>query len=95
MARSYQVTVGPNKTLLADKTKGGGPVVSVSNPSGAATNVYIGGDENEIVSGATITSVTGYSIVAGGSQTFILQGQEALYGTTNTNTVTVHIIRSG
>ncbi len=95
MARSYQVTVGPNKVLLVDKTKAGGPIVRISNP--ATTTLYVGGDENELTSGqgATLTSQTGYGIIVAGSETFILQGQEAIYGITNTNTVTVHVFRSG
>lgn len=98
MARSYQVTVGPTKVLLVDKTKAGGPIVRISNPTGAATSLYIGGDENELATaqgGATVSTSTGYIVGVGGSETFILQGQEALYGITNTNTVTVYVFRSG
>ena len=99
MARSYQVTVGPNKVLLVDKTKGGGPVIRISNPSTNPTSLYVGGDENEVPGpGQTVNTVgttTGYIIGTGGSETFILQGQEAIYGVTNTNTVTVHVFRSG
>ncbi len=102
MARSYQVTVGSTKVKLVDATLGGGDTVTIENATGAATDLYIGGDENEIPrsvgqSGTlTVSSTTGYIVKAGATYGPVrLGGQEAIYGITNTNTVTVYVFRAG
>lgn len=100
MARTYQVTVGgAAKVLLADSTLGGGGNVTIQNVTGAVTDLYIGGNENEIPgpgqTPTTVTTSTGYILKAGSTFGPVrLSGGEKLYGITNTNTVTVYVFRS-
>ena len=101
MARSYQVTVGPNKVKLADVTLGGGETVQIANITGAATDLYIGGDENEIPGSLTQSGTltlgltTGYLLKAGTTYGPVrLGGQEAIYGYAST-TVTAYVFRVG
>lgn len=99
MALAYQVSCAPgSKTLLADKTLGGGNRVKVYNGH-ATLPMYVGGDENELATGggATLSGSVGFAIPANTSADFILRGNEALYGRGNgtTTTITAYIFRSG
>lgn len=99
MARANQVTIGPAvKVLIADQqTVAGGPLVWIQNPTGQPTNVYIGGEGQELpaVTSGTLTSTTGYSLAVGTTIGPIhVSGNEKIYGITNTNTVTVQVFRA-
>ena len=102
--RSYQITVAPAATVIADATKGGGPRVTISVPSAALSGIYIGGDENQSANparisgtGNTLSSTTGFLLTPGAAPvTFVLEGNEALYGIsvfTTVSTVT-HVMRT-
>lgn len=100
MARTYQVSCPPgSKALLADMTSlGGGQSVTVFN-SHATEPLYVGGDENEdtrISSSTTLSTSTGLKIPAGQAFSFLLDGNESVYGRSGTSTVTItaHVFRS-
>lgn len=96
MAISYQVSCPPGtKALLAGNTLSGGQRVIVYN-SHATEPLYIGGDENELPRGTTLSTTSGVKVPAGGSHAIIINGNEAIYGRSGTSTVTItaHIFRS-
>lgn len=99
MARSYQVSCPPGSAaLLADMvTLAGGSTTTVLN-SHATETLYVGGDENQLVSGgsASLSTSTGFRLAAGQSITVTLNGNEELYGRSGTSTVTItaHVFRS-
>ncbi len=91
MALAYQVSCPPGtKTLLADKTLGGGNHVTIQNTHATETLV-LGGDENELATGggSTLTTANGFRLIAGASLTTVLVGNEQIWGRSGTTTVTV------
>ncbi len=99
MARSYQVACAPGtKAVIADMTtKQGGQRVTILN-SHATEPLVVGGDENELTGDGvgTLSTSTGYRIAAGASATFLIDGNETIYGrgATSTVTITVHVFRT-
>ena len=85
MATSYRKALGPTPILIADlATTSGGPAIIVHNNSGTA--VFIGGED--------VTASTGFSLASGSALGFTIDGSEAVYGVTNTATLTVQVFRT-
>lgn len=101
MARTYQISCPPgSKATIADAvTLTGGRSVTILN-SHATEPLYVGGNENELGgdSVGTLSSTTGFKIVAGGTLSFVLTGPpETVWGRSGTTTVTItaHVFRTG
>lgn len=97
MAYSYQVSVAPGVTTLADMvtTRGGAAVTILAD----TTDIYIGGDENQLKSNTTskaLTTSTGFKLAAGAAYSTVLDGNEVLYAISSISTVTVtaYVFRS-